>query len=411
MKVIRFILIIGFVFQSIHAQAPKQYNVKGTAYYKSNILIEEAEVILMDTTEKVISRTKTSKKLLKKFGGGKFTFSNIKPGHYRIRIITEEEVNINHRFEVKNKSINVGRLYPFKEFPKYVQTDYPSMNLFKMRRFSTEPTPGDSINIRHIIVDLNGIAKTVVVDSVVDDSTYYTDANNLNTNMIQKDSTYFIYNDYGVFIFKSRSFKDRINELQQRDGFIIFQNNDTLYFDNIFFENEMDNPQVATFHLSDSTINTKYHSIFDIYKVRTGPSYVSTSVRKGFWNGIYTIGGIVTLQALVTKSFKPYLSLAPDFTPPIEGNYGTVVTIIPLFTLGRITYDWYKDKRSNYFMPTHENDPYLKNMFVFSFSEWVWKKSQPVIKPIINSRLVKWWSNRKLRKVQKEAAKRKSASD
>ena len=128
----------------------------------------------------------------------------------------------------------------------------------------------------------------------------------------------------------------------------------------------MDNPQVATFHLSDSTNNTKYHSIFDIYKVRTGPSYVSTSVRKGFWNGIYTIGGIVTLKALVTKSFKPYLSLAPDFTPPIEGNYGTVVTIIPLFTLGRITYDWYKDKRSNYFMPTHENDPYLKNMFVFS---------------------------------------------
>jgi len=103
--------------------------------------------------------------------------------------------------------------------------------------------------------------------------------------------------------------------------------------------------------------------------------------------------------------------LAPDFTPPIEGNYGTVVTIIPLFTLGRITYDWYKDKRSNYFMPTHENDPYPKNMFVFSFSKWVWKKSQPVIKPIINSRLVKWWSNRKLRKVQKEAAKRKSASD
>ena len=154
-----------------------------------------------------------------------FTFSNIKPGHYKIRIITEEEVNINHRFEVKNKSINVGKLYPFKEFPKYVQTDYPSMNLFKMRRFSTEPTPGDSINIRHIIVDLNGIAKTVVVDSVVDDSTYYTDANNLNINMIQKDSTYFIYNDYGVFIFKSRSFKDRINELQQRDGFIIFQNN------------------------------------------------------------------------------------------------------------------------------------------------------------------------------------------
>ena len=410
MKLIRIIIFIGFAIQLIHAQAQKQYNIKGTAYYKSNILIEEAEAILMDTTEKVISRTKTSKKLLKRFGGGKFTFSNIKPGHYKIRVITEEEVNINHRFELKSKSINVGKLYPFKEFPKYVPTEYLPMNLFKMRRFSTKPTPGDSINIKHIIVDLNGIAKTVVVDSVIEDSIYYTNANNPNRGMIQKDSTYFTYNDYGQFIFQSRSFNDRINELQKRDGYIIFQNNDTLQFDNIFFENEMDNPQVATFHLSDTTINTKYHSIFDIYKVNTGPSYVSSSVRKGFWNGIYTIGGIVTLQALITKSFKPFLSLTPDITPPIEGNYGTVVTIIPLFTLGRIAYDWYKDKRSNYFMPTHENDPYPNNMFVFSFPEWAWKKSQPVIKPIIESRPVKWWSNRKLRKVQKEAAKRKSAS-
>jgi hypothetical protein len=49
-------------------------------------------------------------------------------------------------------------------------------------------------------------------------------------------------------------------------------------------------------------------------------------------------------------------------------------------------------------------------MFVFSFSEWAWKKSQPVMKPIMDSRPVKWWKNRKLRRIQKDAAKRKSAS-
>jgi hypothetical protein len=173
----------------------------------------------------------------------------------------------------------------------------------------------------------------------------------------------------------------------------------------------MNNPEVATFHLADSSGKAVYHSLFDIYKVRTGQSFVENSVKKGFLNGVYTIGAIVGFQMISTSSFSPAVKLLPDMTPPIQGNYGTVVTIIPVFTFGRIVYDWYKDKRSNYFLPSNENTPFPINMFVFSFPEWVWKKSQPIIKPIMNSRVIKWWKGRKLRKVQKEAAKRKSASD
>jgi hypothetical protein len=224
------------------------------------------------------------------------------------------------------------------------------------------------------------------------------------------DTIYYIYNDYGVFIHQSRSMKDRMKELQQRDGYVIFNNGDTLNFDNIFFEPVMNNPDVATFHLADSAGKAVYHSLFDIYKIRTGPSFVENSVKKGFWNGVYTIGAIVGFQMISTKSFSPAVKLLPDMTPPIQGNYGTVVTIIPVFTLGRIVYDWYKDKRSNYFLPSNENTPFPINMFVFSFPEWVWEKSQPIIKPIMNSRLIKWWKGRKLRKVQKKAAKRKSVS-
>ena len=98
-------------------------------------------------------------------------------------------------------------------------------------------------------------------------------------------------------------------------------------------------------------------------------------------------------------------------SPPITGNFGTAVTIIPIITLGQITYDWIKDKRSNYFIPSNEHTPFPDNMFVFDLSEWIWKKSQPIVRPIMNSRPVKWWSQRKLRKVQKQAIKRKSASD
>ena len=405
-----YILILSLLFTSLLIGQEKTYTIKGEASFVNGLLVGDAEVILMDTTEKVIQKTRTSKKLFKKYGGGKFTLLNVPSGDYIINVDLGTRIGITTKVTIKDKNLNLGTIYNVVEFPKYKINEYLDTTTVLMKRISTIPAPEDSINIRFIMVDLDGNAKTVIVDSMVVDSIYFTDANSLQSSMIQKDKIYFIYNDYGVFIYQSRSFKDRIDELQKRDGFLIFQNNDTLQFDNIFFENEMDNPQVATFHIVDSTINTNYHSIFDIYKVKTGPSYVGTSVQKGFWTGVYTIGSIITFQMLTTISFKPILKLVPDFTPPIEGSYGTVITIIPLFTLGIITYDWYTDKRSNYFIRTHEETPYPNNMFVFSFSEWAWKKSQPVMKPIMDSRPVKWWKNRKLRRIQKDAAKRKSAS-
>ena len=380
----RLIIVTALIIQVLFGQNSTQLNVNGIAYYKSGVLLENAETILMDTTEKVISRTTTDKKFLKKFGGGKFSFSNLIPGHYKIRIVTGEDININHRFEIKNESIDLGSLYPFKEFPKYSLTKYKPSSKFKMRRIPTSPIPNDSINIRHVIVDLDGNANTVIVDSIIIDSVYYTDAKTLERGMLLKEKVYFIYNDYGVFIHQSRSLKNRIEELQRRDGYVIFQSEDTLSYNNIFFEPEMNNPEVATFHFSDTTGKAVYHSLFDIYKVRSGPSYLGNSVKKGFYLGLISV---------------------------LSGDYGTIITVVPIVTLGKVGYDWYKDKRSNYFLPSNENTPFPKNMFVFSFTEWFWKKSQPIISPIVNSRPVKWWTSRKLRKIQKQAAKRKSASD
>jgi len=380
----RLIIVTALIIQVLFGQNSTQLNVNGIAYYKSGVLLENAETILMDTTEKVISRTTTDKKFLKKFGGGKFSFSNLIPGHYKIRIVTGEDININHRFELKNESIDLGSLYPFKEFPKYSLTKYKPSSKFKMRRIPTSPIPNDSINIRHVIVDLDGNANTVIVDSIIIDSVYYTDAKTLERGMLLKEKVYFIYNDYGVFIHQSRSLKNRIEELQRRDGYVIFQSEDTLSYNNIFFEPEMNNPEVATFHFSDTTGKAVYHSLFDIYKVRSGPSYLGNSVKKGFYLGLISV---------------------------LSGDYGTIITVVPIVTLGKVGYDWYKDKRSNYFLPSNENTPFPKNMFVFSFTEWFWKKSQPIISPIVNSRPVKWWTSRKLRKIQKQAAKRKSASD
>ena len=124
------------------------------------------------------------------------------------------------------------------------------------RRIPTEPIEPDSINVRHIIVELDGKANTVIVDSILRDSVFYTYSGELTRDSIPIENTYMIYNDYGIFIHQSRSMKDRITEVQKRDGYIVFLSGDTLDFDNIFFERSLQSPEVATFHYDDCLLYT-----------------------------------------------------------------------------------------------------------------------------------------------------------
>ena len=379
----QFILLTALFLQVLAGQE-KTYVINGEVAYANGNLIGDAVVMLLDTTDKMILKTRSSKKILKKYGGGKFKFEDVTKGNYFITVDLGTRIGMKKTIQIVNKDIDLGTIYNVVEFPKYEIGDYPVPNLIQIRPISTIPVPSDSINIRHVMVELSGNANTVIVDSIVIDTVYYTDAMDLTKSSSLMDNIYCIYNDYGIFIHQSRSMTDRMKELQNRDGFMVFHSGDTLQFDNIFFEPVKNNPEVGTFHKSDTTAAPRYHALKDIYYVETGKSFLENSVRKGFYIGLISL---------------------------LSGDYGTIITMVPIVTLGKVGYDWYRDLRLNYFIPKNENDPFPRNMFVFSLPEWLWNKSQPIIKPIMNSRAIKWWKGRKLRKVQKEAAKRKSGSD
>ena len=378
----QFILLTALFLQVLAGQE-KTYVINGEVAYANGNLIGDAVVMLLDTTDKMILKTRSSKKFLKKYGGGKFKFEDVTEGNYFITVDLGTRIGIKKAIQIVDKDIDLGTIYNVVEFPKYEIGDYPVPNLIQIRPISTIPVSSDSINIRHVMVELSGNANTVIVDSIVIDTVYYTDAMDLTKSSSLMDNIYCIYNDYGIFIHQSRSMKDRMKELQNRDGFMVFHSGDTLQFDNIFFEPVKNNPEVGTFHKADTTAAPRYHALKDIYYVKTGKSFLENSVRKGFYLGLISV---------------------------LSGDYGTIITAVPIVTFGKVGYDWYKDIRSNYFIPKNENDPFPRNMFVFSLPEWLWNKSQPIIKPIMNSRVIKWWKGRKLRKVQKEAAKRKSDS-
>ena len=379
----QFILLTALFLQVLAGQE-KTYVINGEVAYANGNLIGDAVVMLLDTTDKMILKTRSSKKILKKYGGGKFKFEDVTKGNYFITVDLGTRIGMKKTIQIVNKDIDLGTIYNVVEFPKYEIGDYPVPNLIQIRPISTIPVPSDSINIRHVMVELSGNANTVIVDSIVIDTVYYTDAMDLTKSSSLMDNIYCIYNDYGIFIHQSRSMTDRMKELQNRDGFMVFHSGDTLQFDNIFFEPVKNNPEVGTFHKADTTAAPRYHALKDIYYVKTGKSFLENSVRKGFYIGLISL---------------------------LSGDYGTIITVVPIVTLGKVGYDWYRDLRLNYFIPKNENDPFPRNMFVFSLPEWLWNKSQPIIKPIMNSRVIKWWKGRQLRKVQKEAAKRKSGSD
>jgi len=50
-------------------------------------------------------------------------------------------------------------------------------------------------------------------------------------------------------------------------------------------------------------------------------------------------------------------------------------------------------------------------MFIFSMNEWVKNKAKPYYTPVLESRLYKFWKDRKKRKAEKEKKKRKSVFD
>ena len=396
--------------QTLTEEIEDKFHIKGKVAYGNGVIVGDAEVTLLDTNEKLIETTRTSRKFLKRFGGGQFSFQEVLPGEYIINVDFGTRVGIQKRIKLKDKNLNMGTIYNVVEFPKYEIADYSDSTRMFYRRFSTDPIEPDSINIRHIIVGLDGQANTVIVDSVLRDSVYYTYSGELTRDSIPIDEAYMIYNDYGTLLHQSRSMKDRITEVQRRDGYIVFHSGDTLEFDNIFFEQTLQSPEVATFHYDDTTGIPRYHSFFDIYKVYTGPSYVQRSVARGFKTSYMVFGGIMGYQILKNKSFTPIKSYLPSFNiqKPSGKSYFPMITSFSFITLGWIGYDWYMDRRSNYFTPKNERSPFPKEMFVFSLNEWAYKRAEPYVEPIMNSKPVKWWKNRKLRQLERKRAKRKN---
>ena len=145
----------------------------------------------------------------------------------------------------------------------------------------------------------------------------------------------------------------------------------------------------------------------------TGPSYIERSIRRGFYTGLALHGTALGVSIIRKKSFKPSMRFMPNFSKPEQkpSNYYSMITSFSFLTLAWVGYDWYTDRRSNYFTPKDELTPFPNNMFVFSSKEWAKKQIIPLFDPIVKSRTYKLWQIRKKEKAKNKRSKRKSVFD
>ena len=97
--------------QTLTEEIEDKFYIKGKVAYGNGVIVGDAEVTLLDTNEKLIETTRTSRKFLKRFGGGQFSFQEVLPGEYIINVDFGTRVGIQKRIKLKDKNLNMGTIY------------------------------------------------------------------------------------------------------------------------------------------------------------------------------------------------------------------------------------------------------------------------------------------------------------
>ena len=237
---------------------------------------------------------------------------------------------------------------------------------------------GDSLDtdVNHVIVDHKGNSIVAIIDSMDLDAIYYKLKDQMDPQTIDIDKAYFIYNDFDRIYHYDWSYYENIRRIKNRTGKMITIHNDTIDFKNIEFTGNQIFPEILVASTNDTSF---YMPMLDIYKIQTDYSIMQYAAERGFWysfNSFILSAGLDTrLKWDVDRRFSPQVwDQYNDLLPAIRflganrsgPTYESVSYLIPISVLGSMLWDIWKDKRSFYFHPIEKDEPYPRNMYVFS---------------------------------------------
>ena len=231
-------------------------------------------------------------------------------------------------------------------------------------------------DVNHVIIDHKGNSIQAIIDSIDLDNVYYQNKLKKESEVIDIDKVYFIFNDFDRVYHYDWSYYENLRRITNRTGKIITLDNDSINFKNIEFSSNRISPEILVHGTNDTSF---YMKSLEVYKIQTDYSVLHYAAERGFW---YSFSAFILSAAIDTRlkwddsrRFSPqvwdqYNDLLPALKflnlGPTGVTYASVSYLIPLSVLTSMLWDIYKDKRSFYFHPLEKDTPYPRTMYVFS---------------------------------------------
>ena len=231
-------------------------------------------------------------------------------------------------------------------------------------------------DVNHVIIDHKGNSIQAIIDSIDLDNVYYRNKLKKESEVIDIDKVYFIFNDFDRVYHYDWSYYENLRRITNRTGKIITLDNDSINFKDIEFSSNRISPEILVHGTNDTSF---YMKSLEVYKIQTDYSVLHYAAERGFW---YSFSAFILSAAIDTRlkwddsrRFAPqiwdqYNDLLPALNflnlGPTGVTYASVSYLIPLSVLSSMLWDIYKDKRSFYFHPLEKDTPYPRTMYVFS---------------------------------------------
>ncbi len=231
-------------------------------------------------------------------------------------------------------------------------------------------------DVNHVIIDHKGNSIQAIIDSIDLDNVYFQNKLKKESEVIDIDKVYFIFNDFDRVYHYDWSYYENLRRITNRTGKIITLDNDSINFKDIEFSSNRISPEILVHGTNDTSF---YMKSLDVYKIQTDYSILHYAAERGFW---YSFSAFILSAAIDTRlkwddsrRFTPqiwdqYNDLLPALNflnlGPTGVTYASVSYLIPLSVLSSMLWDIYKDKRSFYFHPLEKDTPYPRTMYVFS---------------------------------------------
>ena len=258
--------------------------------------------------------------------------------------------------------------------------------------------------VQHIVMNLDGTSAVGLIDSMNTESVFITAESATEQTIYPLKDIYYIYNSFGKLYYISPNYKDRLNLIEERSGFLVTIVGDTINYTSIEIERRMDEPYVYLTTVEDDLAHKL--SLFDVHLIRIDASYMEHSVRRGCITGACLMLTGLAMQTLSyygdrRKNLPDDASLFQksktmggalgtsimNFIPGLSSagqQYQSVTVILPLSTIGWMAYDLYFDKRTHYFRPLIREDNFPHSMYWFNPWRIAKDKVKTTLQPLLD---------------------------